>query len=345
LDPYGSNHAIYVTGQGVWMTANLMEEKPEKILWEFVNTGLEETAVLDMTSSVKTALLSAVGDIGGMRHYNLNEAPTGGMYVNPVFGNTTGIDFAGLKPNVVARVGNSREGKFGAFSKDNGTKWKPFWQSPEPGGMEGSIAVSSDGKTFLWAPRGKTPAFSRNQGWSWKACAGLPVDVKPASDRVNPNQFYAYAEGVLYVSTDGGATFHPAAKGMKGKGRARAVFGVEGEVWVACETGLYRSVNSGADVTALKDVSKAYAVGFGAGSVPGKHPAVYLVGVVKGIYGFFRSDNEGASWTRINDDQHQYGWGVEFVAGDEDVYGRVYIGTNGRGILYGEPLGERREEE
>ena len=47
----------------------------------------------------------------------------------------------------------------------------------------------------------------------------------------------------------------------------------------------------------------------------------------------------GAAWTRINDDQHQWGWIGQVVIGDPRVYGRVYVGTNGRGILYGEPAG------
>jgi hypothetical protein len=55
-----------------------------------------------------------------------------------------------------------------------------------------------------------------------------------------------------------------------------------------------------------------------------------------GVAGFFRSLDAGVSWERINDDQHQFGF-VGVIIGDPRVFGRVYIGTGGRGILYGEP--------
>jgi len=69
-----------------------------------------------------------------------------------------------------------------------------------------------------------------------------------------------------------------------------------------------------------------------------KYPAIYLIGTLQANeQAVFRSIDRGASWTRINDDQHQYGTQV-VVTGDPRVYGRVYLGTNGRGILYGDPL-------
>jgi photosystem II stability/assembly factor-like uncharacterized protein len=52
--------------------------------------------------------------------------------------------------------------------------------------------------------------------------------------------------------------------------------------------------------------------------------------------GFFRSDDKGATWLRINDDQHQFGF-CNLIIGDMRVYGRAYVGTGGRGIVYGEP--------
>jgi hypothetical protein len=59
--------------------------------------------------------------------------------------------------------------------------------------------------------------------------------------------------------------------------------------------------------------------------------------VVNGQYGFFRSDDTARTWVRINDDQHQYGL-VLHICGDMQEYGRVYVGTHGRGIIMGAPL-------
>jgi hypothetical protein len=39
----------------------------------------------------------------------------------------------------------------------------------------------------------------------------------------------------------------------------------------------------------------------------------------------------------VNDDQHQYAWTGAAITGDPRVPGRVYVTTNGRGIVYGEP--------
>ena len=72
-------------------------------------------------------------------------------------------------------------------------------------------------------------------------------------------------------------------------------------------------------------------------AAPGStHPAVFLIGTVAGQYGFFRSDDgAGAAWTRFNDDAHQFGsLQGNFIAGDENVYGRAYLTTGGRGYVY-----------
>ena len=48
----------------------------------------------------------------------------------------------------------------------------------------------------------------------------------------------------------------------------------------------------------------------------------------------FGSDDKGKTWTRVNDDGHEYGGlaNGEFVMGDMNTYGVVYMSTAGRGI-------------
>ena len=78
------------------------------------------------------------------------------------------------------------------------------------------------------------------------------------------------------------------------------------------------------------------AVGFGKPAPGSNYPAVYVIGALEGQEGFFRSDDHGETWVRINDAQHQFGGG-SLIIGDPRVYGRAYVGTGGRGVLYGEP--------
>ena len=74
-------------------------------------------------------------------------------------------------------------------------------------------------------------------------------------------------------------------------------------------------------------------------AAPGKdYPAIFVAnggggGRRRDIY---RSDDEGATWVRLNDAQHQWGNRFDCISGDPRIYGRVYVGTNGRGILYGD---------
>ncbi len=336
IDPFNSNNAIYTTGQGVYSTTSLLNTPSAAITWAFTDYGLEETAVLDMTTSVKGGMVfSAVRDITGMRSTDPTRSPTS-MYCPRIVNNTSGVDFA-ENASVVVRVGDLSP--WGGYSTDNGATWTPFTTAPP--GTHNQISVSADGTIFLWAPSNQAPSYSTNNGASWNGSAGLPGAVQVESDRVNDN-FYAVSGNTLYVSTNGGVNFNAAGTfggGLSWANRPRAVFGVAGEVWVPTSNGLYRftNVGLGAVTTAqIANVSNATAVGFGRAAPGQTHPTVYLVGTVNGTYGFFRCDDGvGTAWTRVNDNQHQFG-SPSFCAGDEQVYGRIYLGTNGRGILYGD---------
>jgi hypothetical protein len=145
------------------------------------------------------------------------------------------------------------------------------------------------------------------------------------------------------VSNDGGAHFEVTTRSQRAipeyelqYASITAVPGQEGHIWLTTKEALVRSTDSGKSFEKVSSVEAGHAIGFGK-AAPGKsYPALYVSGVVGGGQGFFRSDDEGESFVRINDDAHQYGTAL-VLTGDPRVYGRVYIAPGGRGILYGEP--------
>lgn len=48
----------------------------------------------------------------------------------------------------------------------------------------------------------------------------------------------------------------------------------------------------------LSQVRTIYAFGFGKGLAP-DYPSLYLIGIVNGKYGFFRSTDKGVSWKKL----------------------------------------------
>jgi hypothetical protein len=209
--------------------------------------------------------------------------------------------------------------------------------------------LSADGLVFM--STGGTPRISTDRGATWKEVAGLPSGVNPIADRSNPAKFYGldFAAHRVYLSTDGGATFTnsyevtglPAPGGSGGRGgrggsRLVAVGGKDGDLWIVGQA-LCHSSDGG---RTFKEISNHPPIGqlsFGK-AAPGKdYPAIFVAaGGGDAAAGLYRSDDEGATWVRINDAQHQWGNRFECIAGDPRIYGRVYVGTNGRGILYGD---------
>ncbi|MCU7550206.1 T9SS type A sorting domain-containing protein [Chitinophagaceae bacterium LB-8] len=90
------------------------------------------------------------------------------------------------------------------------------------------------------------------------------------------------------------------------------------------------------DKIKINSVTACSAVGFGKTATGASYPTIYIWGTISGVEGLYRSTNQGVSWTRINDDAHEWGGpgNGQFVVGDMNTYGRVYMSTAGRGIVY-----------
>jgi xyloglucan-specific exo-beta-1,4-glucanase len=361
IDPFAPRHAALVTGGGIWATQDVTAaDQGKPTHWVFSNKNLEETVVLGMVSPPSgPLLLTAIGDICGFRHDRLDQSPSRGSFDHPHCANSTAIDFAQAKPDVVVRVGSypwdGSKPPRGAISTDAGATWTQFFSEPQQSGGSGTVAISADGSTIVWAPRSARAAYSRDQGKTWTRVEGLPspgqipdwapLNLRLAADRVNAQKLYAYdaLSGLAYASSKGGTEFVQTAKDLPtlpdyqlAGASIQAVPGFEGDVWITTGKEPLHSTDSGQSYSSVDGVEEADALGFGRAAPGQKYPAIYLSGKVKGTSGFFRSDDGGATFVRINDDAHQYG-GSNQIIGDPRVYGRVYVAGSGRGILVGEP--------
>lgn len=375
IDPLNPDHAMFTTGFGGWETWNLSacEKKGGKVIWSLFSNGIEETVPLELFAPTQGArLLSGVGDYGGFTHDDITRPVPQGSNYYPYFSNTDGITAAWHDQLLCVRVGEVFHGKPGqlpvSWSADGGHEWQMCKSVPVEKAHHGHIAVSADGKTWIWTPERELPYYTTDRGESWTAVQGLPKNIKVIADKENSNRFYAVDVVLqkLYVSEDQGHNFvtrdlqlngyvpifwdaagFPSRSGRGdnrgGQDRVYATPGHEGDLWIAAYDGLYRlqlpaNATQSADrllPTPFSQVKTLYAFGFGKG-LTDAYPSLYIIGVVNGQYGFFRSDDQARSWTRINDDAHQYGL-VLHIIGDMQEYGRVYVGTHGRGIVTGAP--------
>ncbi|NHZ36625.1 cellulose binding domain-containing protein [Massilia rubra] len=335
LDPFDTKAAWVSSGNGIFKTANI---NATPATWTFNVAGLEETVPLNLVSIPGGPLVSAIGDYDGFRHTDTSRYAPIHM---PSIGTTTGLDFAARKTSVLARAGgNDAPGMY--YSTDTGVTWK---KSAVMNGKNGQVALSSDGAVLLHSPDNSATSYrSTDFGASWTSVSGLNASsARPVADAVNPRKFYAYDNGRVFVSTDGGVSFAPKASLQSGGSKViRAVPNREGELWVPLNgAGLARSTDSGATFSSIGSVSYAGAVGFGAAAAGASFPTVYIWGTVGGVKGVHRSVDAGATWVRVNDDAHQYGGPAngQFVVGDMNRYGVVYMSTAGRGIAMGVPGG------
>lgn len=339
IDPFDSGHVLYGTGNGIWRSKDAhATDGGGTSHWTAGARGLEETALMDAIAPPGGAtVITAMGDQGGFRHDDLTKVPAGRLG-DPMMTNSTDIDFAQSNPSMMVRVGRGGA-QDGAYSTDGGSNWSGFPSEPVGGADSGQVALSADGSAIVWTEEGQAPYRSTDKGASWSRVGGLGTGAVVVADRSSARTFYSLAGGTLHASTDGGATFTARATGLPA-GRLTAVPGIAGDLWIAGgDKGVLHSTDGGRTFTTLTTVRSASALGFGKAAPGASYQALYLIGTVKDVTGVFRSTDKGATWIRVNDDAHQWGsiGGSGVVTGDPDTYGRVYIGTNGRGLQYGDP--------
>jgi photosystem II stability/assembly factor-like uncharacterized protein len=369
IDPFDSNHALYTTGATLYATDELKNADHGKtISWHPWTKGIEETAILALASPPKGPhLYSGFGDIGGFAHTDLSKSPAT-MYTNPIFNNTNTVDFAPLAPNVVVRSGtahrqDSKPVDTLAYSLDFGKSWAPIAAPPmkftDAAGKtelrrfdqtgDAAIITAADGSAFIVMT--PAPLITRDHGAHWSVIQGLPQWSHVVADRADPKRFYAIdlAKRIILSSDDGGLHFTPLdTHGLPGDVALHwptrpdtawplmATPGKAGDLWLLSNGRLYHSTDGGQNFAQVQTYMGIELLAFGKPAPGSNYPALFAIAWSNQLRAVFRSDDAGKSWVRVNDNAHEYGRKFRCIAGDPRIYGRVYVGTDGRGIVYGD---------
>ncbi|MGN6376232.1 MAG: WD40/YVTN/BNR-like repeat-containing protein [Sphingomonas sp.] len=363
IDPFDPSHAAYTTGATMYATHEF--DQAGAMRWFPWTKGIEQTAVITLISPTAGApIVSGLGDIAGFRHDDLAVSPPV-LHKNPYLTNTNTLDYAGRAPNIMVRSGSTHTrivpGPSLAWSNDGGRTWQPLapkvvrpvtpLRGPAPVTTgDAPIVVSADGRTFLAGT--VFPMLTRDRGETWQRALNMPIGSRPTADKVDPARFYAidFATSRMMRSDDGGGLFHAVAgRGLpadlssahvtwrEAQNPLKATADRAGALWLLLDGALYRSTDFGDDwVLATRDIRIRY-YGLGKGAPGSAWPAIYAIGDRDGLTAVWRSVDGGGTWKRINDDRHQWGLRFRAIIGDPKQFGRVYIGTDGRGIIYGDP--------
>jgi len=360
LDPRDSNRALVVSGNGVFACDNIWDTLP---VYYFHPDGIEEVVALDFISVPGGSNFSAIGDYDGFEHV----ADTTIKQHQPNMGSTGAIAYCPQNPDVMIRIAENQNDVAGGFyTKDGGATWTKMTCSP--GGKAAITQLDEDTYRFFKGSKDDgTVSYSDDYGQTWTACSGIPTTYgsKPTYMYVEPDKpeiVYAYAtyfnsswhyskpeptiedaRYVLCVSTDYGATFTPTEVCMYDQcdSAARIAYLGEGELILGAGWyGMYHVTGAATGTPTLEklDVYYCKTVGFGAPKDDKSPNALYIYGMPaegdpEGIY---RSNDKGVTWEAINLD-HLYGGtgNGNFIVGDMNEYGAMYMSTVGCGIVYG----------
>jgi hypothetical protein len=214
--------------------------------------------------------------------------------------------------------------------------------------------------------------YTTDGGNSWQTCSGLPTPAAYhggsgamykhlAADGSNGATFYDFENSsgpAVYVSTNSGQSFSKvSATGLPASWfsfwQFKARPDVAGDLWLSVDRdnpnyveqshdptteGLYHSSNGGVTWTKLANVQRAWVFGFGKPVNNGGPAALYLFGLANGetAMTIYESVDLGNSWIQIQSPTNALGDTPMEIAGSWQTTGRVFVGTSGRGIFFGQ---------
>lgn len=362
FDPRDAKRVWFTDWYSLWRTDDWTASP---IVWTNEDAAGHEEVVCVVLSGAHPAnpagawLHSGHADVNGFTHTDLKNYPQANVSLSGVekMQEITGIDFAESDPKFVVMLGGigwgTKQGLL-ATSHDGGLTWQAQAGFDESWGA-GRVAVhGKDARHLVAATQAGGVVFSTDGGGTWQASAGAPAARDLAlggvfnyhqiltTDRAG-DAFHLYAPrtGQMYRSTDGGKAFTATAKlpsSSAGVIYLRGSHTHSGHLWLARGGDLRRSNDGGETWSTVDAFADASMVTLGQAAPDAPQATIYVWGMREGetTQACHRSTDDGATWQRLNDDNHRIGNVPQALAADRAVFGRVFIGTNGSGVWSGE---------
>jgi hypothetical protein len=356
LDPHYPNRLWLSDWYGVWRTDNL--DRPVTT-WKNYVQGHEQVVTFALIAPPAGPLLvSGLADVDGFVHgRDLNIYPQQrlGLKSQTPVSDTYGLAYCAQDPTTMARVGGTRwnDRYLVAMSTDAGKTWlkSPSFPAEE---LPMSVAIAAqDCNNLMVIVEDKPPLYSQDGGKTWATVEGLPDGPdgpwnwsQPlTADGVSAGVFYYVDSGnesKVYRSENSGRTFRlmvqdlpsshqPILKADPSRAKHLAL--------ALGDEGLFYSRDAGETFTAISQVKTARLLAFGKATADTDSP-LYIYGSLREqphqAEGVFRSRDGGETWEQLTSPEQPIGNKPNVLEASQQIEDLVFVGTNGRGIFYGQ---------
>ena len=360
LDPRNSDQFWVVSGNGVFTCEDTWAECPTI---RFAADGIEEVVSLDFISRPGKDPVSVIGDYDGFYHNadgTATQLTPSMAKLTTTTASTGGIAYCPANPDVMVRLS---EGSAMGYYTTDGTTWLELPNVPLSGAKAAINQLEDGSYRILLSSSGKI-SYTDDFGKTWNTAStsdSLSSTIWMCVDEKNPQYVYAYgyyynqyyfyskpeaditdARYILMVSDDYGKTFKDAqtiCQYDQCDGAYRIAYLDEGTFAIAAGYyGAYLVTDYGKTVTKMDNVSYCKTMGYGAAQKEGDPYTLYMYGkpADSDPEGIYRSTDCGKTWVLINQN-HLYGGtgNGNYLVGDMNTFGTVYMSTVGCGIVVG----------